>query len=107
MPKGLCIDNPQSIALRECEDAPLAEDQLRIRTEIALIKHGTAFRLSSDRSPLGGRYVVTETGAAVTRFRMGDRVYSGQAIEVRWLQVLHIGVKDDTNIRYSYKSFIL
>ena len=106
MPRGLYIDKPQSVALREYEDAPLAEGQLRIRTEFASIKHGTEFHLFSGRSPFGGRYfdpalrlfveddgaksqdravgqfvgnmavgVVTETGAAVTRFRTGDRVY--------------------------------
>ena len=106
MPRGLCIDKPQSVALREYEDAPLTEDQLRIRTEFASIKHGTEFHLFSGQSPFGGRYfdpalrlfvedggaksqdravgqfvgnmavgVVTETGTAVTRFRMGDRVY--------------------------------
>ena len=44
--------------------------------------------------------VVTEIGAAVTRFRMGDRGHSGQGFKVRWLQVLRIGVKYDTSIRY-------
>ncbi len=106
MPKGLCIDGPQSVALREYDDPPLAEDHLRIKTEFAAIKHGTEFHLFSGESPFGGRYfdptlrlfveddraksqartpgqfvgnmavgVVSEVGAAVTRFRTGDRVY--------------------------------
>ena len=111
MPKGLCIDKPQSVALREYDDALLAEDQLRIKTEFASVKHGTEFHLFSGESPFGGRYfdptlrlfvaddgaksqaravgqfvgnmavgVVSETGAAVTRFRAGDRVYCYGAI---------------------------
>ena len=131
MPRGLYIDKPQSVALREYEDAPLTEDQLRIRTEFASIKHGTEFHLFSGHSPFGGRYfdpalrlfveddgaksqdravgqfvgnmavgVVTKIGAAVTRFRMSDRGHSGQGFKVRWLQVLRIGVKHDTSIRY-------
>ena len=43
---------------------------------------------------------VTKIGAAVTRFCMGDRGHSGQGFKVRWLQVLRIGVKHDTSIRY-------
>jgi len=106
MPKGLCIDKPQSVTLRDYEDPPLAENQLRIRTEFVSIKHGTEFHLFSGQSPFGGRYfdpvlrlfveddgtkrqamavgqfvgnmavgVVSEVGASVTRFRVGDRVY--------------------------------
>lgn len=56
MPRGLYIDKPQSVALREYEDAPLLGDQVRIRTEFASIKHGTEFHLFSGQSPFGGRY---------------------------------------------------
>ena len=106
MPKGLCVDKPQSVALREYDDPPLADNQLRIKTEFASVKHGTDFHLFSGESPFGGRSfdpilrlfveddgaksqgaavgtfvgnmavgVVSETGAAVTRFRTGDRAY--------------------------------
>lgn len=56
MPRGLYIDKPQSVALREYEDAPLLGDQVRIRTEFASTKHGTEFHLFSGQSPFGGRY---------------------------------------------------
>ena len=56
MPRGLCLDKPQSVALREYDDAPLAENQLRIKTDFAAIKHGTEFHLFSGESPFGGRY---------------------------------------------------
>ena len=56
MPKGLCIDKPQSVTLREYDDPPLTENQLRIKTEFASVKHGTEFHLFSGESPFGGRY---------------------------------------------------
>lgn len=56
MPRGLSIDKPQSVALREYDDPPLLENQVRLKTEFAAIKHGTEFHLFSGESPFGGRY---------------------------------------------------
>lgn len=105
MNRGLFIDGPQSVAFREIADAPLLENQIRAQTEFASIKHGTEFTLFSGKSPFHGRRfdeqsrlfvdngpdeseadsgifvgnmivgTVIETGAAVTKFKPGDRVY--------------------------------
>ena len=105
MNTGLFIDKPQRVVFKEIEDLPLLENQVRIQTEFASIKHGTEFTLFSGKSPFSGRHfdaqsrlfidngpddaeadsgvfagnmvvgAVIETGAAVTNFSVGDHVY--------------------------------
>ena len=88
MPRGLCIDKPQSVALREYEDAPLTEDQLRIRTEFASIKHGTEFHLFSGQSPFGGRCfdpalrLFVEDGGAKSQDRAVGQFVGNMAVGV-------------------------
>ena len=95
---------PREPVLRAYEDPPLGPDQIRIRTEFASPKHGTELvgyrndpvtsrpydfawgasmqrppevALQSFPKPLGNMAVgvVSEVGPAVTRFRVGDRVF--------------------------------
>ena len=105
MNRGLFVDRPQNVVFKETNDPELRENQVRIQTEFASIKHGTEFTLFSGESPFHGRRfdgqsrlfmekepdtpeldsgifigntvvgIVLETGAAVSKFKMGDRVY--------------------------------
>ncbi|MGB3306217.1 MAG: zinc-binding alcohol dehydrogenase [Thermomicrobiales bacterium] len=104
MPRELIATAPRTPQLREYDDPPLEPNQIRIRTELASPKHGTelvgyrndpvasrpydaAWGAVMPRPPeealkrfpkhLGNMAVgtVTETGAGVTRFRTGDRVF--------------------------------
>ncbi|HEY4385586.1 MAG TPA: hypothetical protein VGN34_14090, partial [Ktedonobacteraceae bacterium] len=49
--KGLYIDKPLHILIREDQESALGADQVRIQTEFAAIKHGTEFHLFSGQSP--------------------------------------------------------
>ena len=51
MVRGLYVDKPGSVILREMPEPALGRDQVRIRTELAAIKHGTEFHLFSGESP--------------------------------------------------------
>lgn len=104
MPRELIATAPRTPVLREYEDSPLGPTQIRIRTELASPKHGTelvgyrndpvasrpynsAWGATLPQPPevalqgfprrLGNMAVgtVSEVGAAVTRFRVGDRVF--------------------------------
>ena len=104
MPRELVAIAPREPVIREYEDPPLGPWQIRIKTEFASPKHGTelvtyrndpvanrpynrAWGAVMPRSvevglenfplPLGNMAVgtVVETGAKVTRFRVGDRVF--------------------------------
>jgi threonine dehydrogenase-like Zn-dependent dehydrogenase len=97
-------EEPEKAIYREYEEAPLAENQIRVRVEYAAAKHGTEFtsfrgdsvhetheyndkkQLFVPRSGGKQRYGmrpgnmwvgrVTELGEAVSRFKVGDRVSS-------------------------------
>lgn len=104
MPRELIATAPRTPVLREYVEAPLAARQIRIRTELASPKHGTELvgyrndpvaskpydfalgavmpqpperALAGFPRPLGNMAVgvVTEIGAEVTRFAVGDRVF--------------------------------
>lgn len=104
MPRELVAIAPRTPALREYEEAALGPDQIRIRTGFASPKHGTelvGYRndpvanrpydysigavvprdasegLKAFPKPLGNMAVgvVSEIGANVARFRVGDRVF--------------------------------
>ncbi len=104
MPRELVATAPRTPAIREYDEQPLSPNQIRIRTEFASPKHGTelvAYRndpvanrpydysvgavlprdptegLNTFPRPLGNMAVgvVSETGTAVSRFRVGDRVF--------------------------------
>src|SRR5690242_4221251 len=49
--RGLHIDHDRNVLLKEGRVLPLGENQVRIRTEFAAIKHGTEFTLYSGESP--------------------------------------------------------
>jgi len=49
--RGLHLDSDQTVTLKEGQAPPLRENQVRIRTEFAAIKHGTEFTLFSGESP--------------------------------------------------------
>lgn len=51
MYRGLYVDKPQSVLLREEQELPLRPHQLRIRTRFAAIEHGTEFHIFSGESP--------------------------------------------------------
>jgi len=51
MPLGLYVDKPQSILIQEYQEPDLQDNQVRIRTEFAAMKHGTDFHLFSGHSP--------------------------------------------------------
>lgn len=55
MPRGLYIDAPQHVTLREYEDAPLSDNEVRVNVTFAAIKHGTIFHLFSGESPFQDR----------------------------------------------------
>jgi len=55
MPKGLYVDRPQHVVLREYDEAPLAGGQYRIRAELGTIKHGTGFHVLSGQSPFADK----------------------------------------------------
>jgi len=102
MPRELVIPGRRSIELREYEEPPPGDDEVRVRSTFSSNKHGTLFRkyrgdvnnwntpferehrISSDDPglPEYPRHVgnmtvgiVTDAGAAVDRFEEGDRVY--------------------------------
>src|SRR5947209_17449915 len=103
MYRGLYIDKPQSVILKEDQEPYLQADQVRIRSTFAAIKHGTIFHLFSGKSPHEDRRfdtklrlfvkddgaegfihrfigdmavgIVTESGSAVTKVKTDDRVY--------------------------------
>jgi threonine dehydrogenase-like Zn-dependent dehydrogenase len=105
MPKGLFVDGPEHTILQPYQDPPLAENQVRVKTEFASVKHGTLFHIFSGDSPFQNRrfdpklrmFVETDdatpslllnqfigsiatgeivaVGSAITRFEPGDRVY--------------------------------
>ncbi len=104
MPKELVAIAPRTPVLRDYEDAPLGEREVRIRTEFASPKHGTELVVYREEPAANRPYdtalgavmpiaegargrrfpralgnmaigVVTETGARVTRFAVGDRVF--------------------------------
>lgn len=106
MPFGLYAESADKVEVREYVDAPLGDRQYRLRVTLATPKHGTESHTFDERSPAakrrfdkslrlfvpreegparppGGKFVgnmvvgtVSQTGAAVTRFRVGDRVYA-------------------------------
>ncbi len=55
MYRGLYVDKPQSVLLREEQELPLQPHQVRIRTRFAAIKHGTEFHIFSGESPFQER----------------------------------------------------
>ncbi len=104
MPRELVAIQPRTPVIREYDERPLEPTQIRIRTELASPKHGTelvGYRDDPVASrpydpawgavipreagagpagfprPLGNMAVgtVTEVGADVTRFTVGDRVF--------------------------------
>ena len=111
MPLGLYADAPEHVTCREYDDPPLQAGQVRLRAELASIKHGTMFHVFSGRSPfqkrrldpnsrlfvpdesqgapMVGRFIghmvvgtVAQVGSQAKRFRPGDRVYAyGPACE--------------------------
>jgi hypothetical protein len=40
MPQGLYVDKPQSIFMKAYQEPELQDNEVRIRTEFAAIKHG-------------------------------------------------------------------
>lgn len=104
MPRELVAIAPRTPELREYEERPLGPRDIRIRTEIASPKHGTEL-VGYRNDPIASRPydalwgavmpspqddalerfpmrlgnmavgVVSETGAEVSRFRVGDRVF--------------------------------
>ena len=116
MPLGLYADAPEHVTLREYDDPPLQAGQVRLRTELASIKHGTIFHVLSGRSPfqkrrldpdsrlfvpdesqgapMVGQFIgnmvvgtVAEVAGEAKRFRPGDRVYAhGPACQTATLQ---------------------
>jgi threonine dehydrogenase-like Zn-dependent dehydrogenase len=104
MPRELVASAPRTPELREYEERPLGPREIRIRTELASPKHGTELvgyrndpvasrpydplwgavmpapaedALKRFPMPLGNMAVgvVTEAGAEVSRFQVGDRVF--------------------------------
>jgi threonine dehydrogenase-like Zn-dependent dehydrogenase len=104
MPQELIALAPRAPVIREYEEQPLGERQIRIRTEFASPKHGTELIGYRDDPAANRRYdpalgavmpmiaegrerrfpmrlgnmavgTVVETGASVTRFKVGDRVF--------------------------------
>jgi threonine dehydrogenase-like Zn-dependent dehydrogenase len=105
MPQGLYVDKPQNIVMKEYQEPDLQDNQVRIRSEFAAIKHGTDFHLFSGQSPFqGNRFdqnlrlfvkrtgpetggleqqfvgnmvvgIITEIGSSVSTARVGERVF--------------------------------
>jgi threonine dehydrogenase-like Zn-dependent dehydrogenase len=103
MPRALIAVGPRQPVLQEYEEPALQPEQVRVRSQFSAPKHGTELHMYRGHSPFGhSRWdpeleqfmpresehrvfpmplgnmtigVVTEVGAAVTRFRVGDRVY--------------------------------
>ena len=55
MPQGLYVDAPEHTILKEYEETPLQDGQVRVQVEFAAIKHGTLFHLFSGKSPFQDR----------------------------------------------------
>jgi threonine dehydrogenase-like Zn-dependent dehydrogenase len=53
--KGLYVDKPQSLIIKQAQEPELTAKQVRIQTEFAAIKHGTEFHIFSGTSPFEGR----------------------------------------------------
>jgi 2-desacetyl-2-hydroxyethyl bacteriochlorophyllide A dehydrogenase len=104
MMKEFILASPRQIEFREYTDPPLGPDEVRVRSIVSGIKHGTELNIyrgntpfltrsfdmtyrmfmpQSDRSlyptHLGSWLAgeVVEVGSAVTRFRVGDKVHGG------------------------------
>jgi 2-desacetyl-2-hydroxyethyl bacteriochlorophyllide A dehydrogenase len=104
MPLELIADGPGHAALRSYQDRELRPEELRVRTKVSSVKHGTEFRLITAGSPdvvhpfdpelrlhdrqlragdvtfpqpLGDMCVgvVEEVGAAVSHFGVGETVF--------------------------------
>ena len=112
MYKGLFVDRPEHAVLRKGAEKPLAATEVRIRTTLAAMKHGTLFHLFSGKSPfnsqqfdpqlrmfvpkkaatpalvgafLGNMFAgkIVEVGAEVKKLRPGDMVFGyGPACEL-------------------------
>lgn len=54
--KGLYVDKPQHVIIKEDQEPDLQANQVRIQTEFAAIKHGTEFHLFSGQSPFHDRH---------------------------------------------------
>jgi 2-desacetyl-2-hydroxyethyl bacteriochlorophyllide A dehydrogenase len=108
MPRELIATAPGQTSLREYEDPPLGEHEVRIQSEFASPKHGTeahnfksdslmkdttfdaeyrAFVPLEEKKPLFPRKLgnmsvgtVSEVGTNVTRFKPGDRVYGHMGV---------------------------
>lgn len=122
---------PGQIEFRDYDEPPLKPDEVRLRAIVSGIKHGTEMTLYLGKTPfitrnfdlsyrmflpraeadgaffphnLGSWLVgeVIETGSAVTRFKVGDRVHGGmphRPTNVRhqdWLYPLAPGMKPET-----------
>ena len=103
--RELFTDKPEHLVIEKFEDCPLADTQIRLKSEFSAIKHGTEFHHFTGKSPFdemtfdgdmrmfikkeqediayhktafGNTTVghVIEVGKAVTRFKAGDRVYA-------------------------------
>ena len=104
MPRRLAITAPHRVEVIEYEERPLGPAEVRIETELASGKHGTTVAMfaginfaghefdqglriflerdQKDAPPSGprntgttGSGVITDIGAEVTRWRIGDRVF--------------------------------
>lgn len=104
MPRGLFMETPERLYIAEYEEPVLKSNEVRIRSEFSAIKHGTdLFWLSgktpfhkmdfdsklrlfvnktaedpSQARPFGNMTVgtVVEVGSEVTKFKVGDKVYT-------------------------------
>jgi threonine dehydrogenase-like Zn-dependent dehydrogenase len=104
MPKEFIVIAPKTIAFRDYEEPPLKRHEVRIRTIVSGIKHGTELALYSGQTPFLDKAFdpdlrlfvpqkkhhffplnlgswasgeVVEVGEKVTRFKVGDRVHGG------------------------------
>src|SRR5579883_417528 len=53
--KGLYVDQPEHVIIKEVDEPELSADEVRIRAEFAAIKHGTDFHIFSGTSPFQDR----------------------------------------------------
>src|SRR5262249_30793861 len=53
--RGLYVDRPQHVVIKEVDEPELGADEVRIRAELATIKHGTDFHIFSGTSPFQDR----------------------------------------------------